>query len=272
MGREEPVMPSAPATATATRSPAPAFYAEHGFYHARGVFDPATVAALEHDFDRVVAQLRASGIASNARWDFPTTAALDQGGGSEVIHTHQVQKYSATWARMLFDARLLDIAESLLGPDIILHHSKLFLKPAGRGAAFPPHQDHSYFPTLGHAMLAAIVFVGPADEGNGCLRLWPGSHRLGPLPASAGGDGDFAARFPIGDSIPLIAAPGDVLFFSYLTVHGSLANRGDRPRKSVLLQLHAGTDMPLPGEKHPNSALVLRGWNHHMDRERANGD
>ena len=24
-------------------------------------------------------------------------------------------------------------------------------RPAGRGAAFPPHQNHDYFPTRGHA-------------------------------------------------------------------------------------------------------------------------
>ncbi len=244
------------------------FYAEFGFYHARGVFDAASVGTLEHDFDHIVEQLAASGEVINARWNNDNTTALD-GGETEVIHTHQVQKYSAAWAQVLFDPRLLDIAEVLLGHDIVMHHTKLFLKPAGRGAAFPPHQDYGYFPTVANSMLAANIALTPQDEANGCLRVWPGSHLLGPQQHSMGGDTDFAARFPIADSIPVVCAPGDLIIFSYLTVHGSLANRSPRPRKHVLVQLFSGKDkMHSPG--HPCSDLVLRGRNHHMTRNGAN--
>jgi len=259
------VIPESPAVSD--HAAVAAFYAEHGFYHARGVASRSRIAELERDFDRIVAQLQASGKDIDARWKADATTALD-GGGTIVIHTHQVQKYSAAWGRFLYEDRMLDVAESLLGPDIVLHHSKLFLKPAGRGAAFPPHQDHDYFPTLGHAMLAAVVYLTPADDDNGCLRVWPGTHLLGPLSASKGYDRDFAARFPIEESIPVVAEPGDMVFFSYLTVHGSRPNRSPRPRKSVLLQLYSGQDRTV-ATGHPDSALVLRGWNHHMDRERA---
>ena len=118
-------------------------------------------------------------------------------------------------------------------------------------------------------MLAGVVYLTPADDDHGCLRVWPGTHRLGPLAASAGWDRDFKARFPLEDLIPLDAEAGDMVFFSYLTVHGSRPNRSPRPRKSVLLQLYSGLDQTI-GKVHADSALVLRGWNHHMDRERAN--
>jgi ectoine hydroxylase-related dioxygenase (phytanoyl-CoA dioxygenase family) len=250
------------------RAAVAAFYAEHGFYHARGVLDGATVASLEQDFDRIVDQLVRSGEVINARWGNDTTTALD-GGGTEVIHTHQVQKYSAAWSRMLYDDRALDVAESVMGSsDIVMHHTKLFLKPAGRGAAFPPHQDHGYFPTVADSMLAMNVILTPQDDANGCLRIWPGSHRLGPQPRSMGDDAAFAARFPMDDSIPLACEPGDLVIFSYLTVHASLPNRSQRPRKHVLVQLFDGKDQ-MQAHGHPCSNLVLRGWNHHMTREGA---
>jgi ectoine hydroxylase-related dioxygenase (phytanoyl-CoA dioxygenase family) len=245
-----------------------AFYAEHGFYHARGVLGSADVAVLERDFDRIVEQLRRSGEVINARWARDTTSAIDGGTDTEVIHTHQVQKFSAAWGRLMYDDRLLDIAEALIGPDIQLHHTKLFLKPAGRGAPFPPHQDHGYFPTVANSMLAMNVAVTRHDEANGCLRVWPGSHKLGPLPSSMGGDHDFFARFPFEESVPVVCDPGDLVFFSYLTVHGSLMNQSDRPRKHVLVQLLSGRDrIEKPG--HTCSNLVLRGWNHHMTRNAA---
>ena len=263
-----------PAAGTQTADPAAdprTFYAEHGYYIARGAFDPRTLTTLETDFDRIVQQMERSGEDTNARWNLDTTTELDADRASVVIHTHQVQKYSAAFARFCFDERFLDLCGLFLGPDIVLHHSKLFLKPAGRGAAFPPHQDHGYFPTHGDTMLAAVLYLSPSDEDNGCVRVWPGSHKLGALADSRGGNREVAARFPISDSVPAICAPGDVLFFSYLTVHGSLANRGARPRKSVLFQLHSGGDRQADGVGHPNSALMLRGWNHHMTRERASG-
>ncbi len=245
-----------------------AFYDEHGYFIARNVIDQASLARLEHDFDRIVSQMEGSGEDINARWDNENTTALDGDRPSVVIHTHQVQKYSAAFTRFCLDDRFLDAAQMFLGPDILLHHSKLFLKPAGRGAAFPPHQDFGYFPTQAHSMLAAVVYLSDSDEDNGCVRVWPGSHKLGPIPDNMGGNKAVAARFPIADSVPAICKPGDIMFFSYLTVHGSLANRGARPRKSVLFQLLSGSDAATH-EGHPNSNLTLRGWNHHMTRTKA---
>lgn len=275
--------PAAPRNRAAKKTPQPsspdhrdlaavaAFFAEHGYYHGRGVFDPATVNRLEADFDRIVAQITATGEDIDARrfWDHQTTRKLDGDRPSVVIHTHQVQKYSAAWSRLLLDDRLLDVASCLLGPDIILHHTKLFLKPAGHGGAFPPHQDHGYFPTLRGAMIAANVVLSRQDETNGCLRVWPGSHRHGPLPASKGDNEAFARRFPIAASNPIICEPGDLVIFHFCTVHASLANRGQRDRKHVLIQLHPGDDRQLDGVSHPDSNLVLRGWNPLMTRQRA---
>lgn len=258
-----------PATAPVSATNLRAFYDEHGYAIARGALDAATIARLSRDFDRTVQQLEGSGEAINARWNHETTTQLDADTSTVVIHTHQIQKFSGAWAQFLFDARFLDLAEQFLGPDIILHHSKLFLKPAGRGAAFPPHQDYGYFPSTVHSMLAAVVYLTPSDETNGCVRVWPGSHKLGPIPDNMGGNAEVAARFPIDQSVPAICQPGDILFFSYLTVHASLANRGTQPRKSVLFQMHAGSDQVADGG-HLNSNLVLRGWNHHMTRTRAN--
>ena len=246
------------------------FYEENGYAIARGAIDPATIARLTTDFDRVVQQMEGSGENLNARWDLDTTTELDAGRSAVVVHTHQIQKYSAEWAKFCFNEQFLDRTQQLLGPDIILHHSKLFLKPAGRGAAFPPHQDFGYFPTTVHSMLAAVLFLSPSNEDNGCIRVWPGSHRLGPIADNMGGNKEVAARFPFEQSVPAICAPGDILFFSYLTVHGSLANRGAQARKSVLFQLHAGADRMIDSAIHPSSNLVLRGWNHHMSRSCAN--
>jgi len=241
-------------------------FAQDGYVLVKGVFAPDEVAALEADFDRIVGQLLASHERVDATWDGAATAALSK-PGDQILHTHNVQKYSRTWLNAFLNERFLDVVEALIGPDIVLHHSKLFQKPSEHGAPFPMHQDWPYFPTLEDSMIAGIIHVSDASDAMGCLRVWPGSHHLGRVAGADGrGASDVLAEYPIENARVVEAEPGDVVFFHYFTLHGSMPNRSDKTRKTVLCQLYAGTDQVEPGNKHPDERMVLRGWNHRISR------
>lgn len=245
-------------------------YERDGFALARGVFHGETLEALEQDFDRIVDQIQSAGEETNARWG---GRAMDKLEAQDLVvhHTHNVQQYSSAWLRGLLDPAFIGLAQNLLGPDVVLHHTKLFHKPPEKGAPFPMHQDWSYFPTLKDSMLAAVIHVSKATDEMGCLRVYPGSHKLGRMSESSGWtDENWLSDYPLEAATPVEAEPGDVLFFNYLTVHGSMPNRSSKSRKTVLVQLHAGDDETEPGVTHPYEGLVLSGWNHCMSRERAN--
>lgn len=245
------------------------FFAEHGYFHAKGVFDPKDVAALEADFDRIVAQLTASGEKIDATWDGAETAKLAR-PSDVIVHTHNVQKYSRVWLDAFLNQRFLDVASEFLGDDIILHHSKLFQKPSENGSPFPMHQDWPYFPTVRDSMIAGIIHVSDATDEMGCLRVYPGSHRLGRIDGADGRrQNDVLDQYPIEDATIVEAAAGDVVFFHYFTLHGSMPNRSNAVRKTVLCQLYDGQDRVEEGNFHPNEAMVLKGWNHAATRERA---
>ena len=245
------------------------FFEEQGFYHARCVFQPDEVAALERDFDGIVQQLIASGEAVDATWDGGETDKIAS-KGDVILHTHNVQKYSRTWLNAFLNPRFLDVAEAILGPDIILHHSKLFQKPSENGSPFPMHQDWPYFPTENDSMIAGIIHVSEATDEMGCLRVYPGSHRLGRVEGANGRQqNDVLDQYPIADATPVECAPGDVVFFHYFTLHGSMPNRADETRKTVLCQLYNGHDAVEPGCPHPDERMVLRGWNHAISRTAA---
>jgi ectoine hydroxylase-related dioxygenase (phytanoyl-CoA dioxygenase family) len=247
------------------------FFQENGYYLAKGVYSPAEVAELETDFDRIVRQLTASGEEVAIRWQgavMDKIAAKD----SVFVHTHNVQIYSAAWLRAFLQPRFLEISQAILkSPDVILHHSKLFQKPAEKGAPFPMHQDYSYFPTVKDNMMAGSIMITEATNEMGCLRVYPGSHKLGRLPESSGQtDTGVLADYPLEKSTPVEAEPGDVVFFHYLTLHGSMPNRSQKTRKSVLVQMHSGDDKVEDENRHPNARLVLSGWNYHAKRSLAN--
>jgi phytanoyl-CoA hydroxylase len=239
------------------------FFKENGYYLAKNVYSPEEIAAMETDFDRVVEKLLGSGENVNARWGGQLMDAID-GGASTIFHTHNIQSFSAAWLKALVHDRFLDVAESILGPDIMLHHTKLFCKPPEKGSPFPMHQDWQYFPTVKDTMIAAVVHVSEATDEMGCFRVYPGSHRLARTEGMMGGgqNAEVTAKHPIEGATILEAEPGDVLFFHYFTLHGSMPNRSNRTRKTVLVQMHAGDDEVEEGNRHTNVRLVLRGFNH----------
>ncbi len=55
-------------------------------------------------------------------------------------------------------------------------------------------------------------------------------------------DASFQEGFPIEGATPIEAEPGDVTFFHYFMVHGSLPNCSEKPRKTVIARILSGRD------------------------------
>jgi len=92
-------------------------------------------------------------------------------------------------------------------------------------------------------MLAASVHLDDSDMENGCLCVIPGSHKSGPIPHVGSHYLDHR-QWPLSKATPCPAKAGDVLFFNYLTIHGSDINRSERNRRNVLFQYRAAEDLP----------------------------
>ena len=100
-----------------------------GYAVVKGVYNPTEVRELESEFDRIVSQISRAGEEINAKWSGPE---MDKMGAANtvVIHTHNVQQYSAAWTRALLHPGFLAAGTAILGPNVVLHHTKLFQKPA----------------------------------------------------------------------------------------------------------------------------------------------
>ena len=243
---------------------------QQGFYLARGLFTRNTIFYLNKEFDRIIDQINTSNESINARWNSKLTRDIED-PDSVVLHTHNVQCYSQPMLKMVQNKKFLDVVESLIGSDIILHHTKLFLKPPKVGSAFPLHQDWSYFPTEKNTMIAAVVHISDSTNDMGCIRLIPGSNKLGKIKKSDGHSfiKKIHEKHSLKSAIPIEAKSGDVLFFHCCTLHGSMPNISQKPRKTILIQLYSGKDKIRGGGNHTNVQLVLRGWNYNSTRKTA---
>ena len=242
-----------------------------GYYTSDGLFSKKEIKDFEKEFDKIIKQIKLTNEGINARWGSNLTKKIES-DNSVVLHTHNVQSYSSTMLKMIQNKRFLDIAELLIGPDIILHHTKLFLKPSKIGSAFPLHQDWSYFPTKKNSMIAAVVHLSKSNEKMGCLRVVPKSHKLGKIQSSDGHTWNkkIHQNHDLESTFPIVAKKGDVLFFHCCTIHGSFPNTSSFDRKTVLIQLYSGQDKIIGENNHTNVQLVLRGWNHSATRNTVN--
>jgi ectoine hydroxylase-related dioxygenase (phytanoyl-CoA dioxygenase family) len=179
---------------------------------------------------------------------------------------HDVQFESAAFSRLIVDERITGVAADLIGsPNVQLHHTKMFIKPPEKGSPFPLHQDHPYFPHTRHTVLAAICHFDDASQQKGCVRVVPGSHRQGPIEHITEGSPHLPFdRYPLESAVPCPAETGDVLYFNYLTVHGSGINASDEARTTLLIQMRDPEDEPaVATHLSRGQGMMLRGIDPH---------
>lgn len=237
------------------------FYRDNGYLMVRGLLDREEAKALREECHDLARRLT-SGEAADSTWS-SARGLVGAGESTALTHCPDVQFHAAAFGRLLVGERFTSAAAAVLGgPNVQLHHTKMFIKPPEKGSPFPLHQDHPFFPHTRHTVAAAIFHFDDAPVERGCVRVVPGSHLQGPLPHDAA-EGDYHLPFeqyPLELSIPCAAQAGDVLFFSYLTVHGSGINASDEARTTLLVQFRDPEDLPVTAtHRSRGQGVMLRG-------------
>src|SRR5258706_1337627 len=145
---------------------------------------------------------------------------------------------------------ILDMVEQIMGPDLIMWGSQVFSKPAGDGQAIPWHQDGQYWPMRPLATVTVWIAVDAATRANGCLRVIPGSHRLGLLDHVSSDDQSLALNqrlaegaFDDADAVDVELEPGQVSLHDSMLIHGSNANPSGRRRCGYAVRYMPATSL-----------------------------
>jgi phytanoyl-CoA hydroxylase len=150
---------------------------------------------------------------------------------------HPLMRDDAFWVRFATDARLLDIAELFVGPNVACFTAHYICKPAFDGQAVLWHQDGAYWKIEPLEAVTIWVAIDTSSQENGCLWMVPGSHRMAlreirvrdDVPNmlwSSIVDGVFDRR----TAVPVELRPGDVSVHSPYLIHGSEPNTSPHRR------------------------------------------
>ncbi|GAA2866018.1 hypothetical protein GCM10010517_25430 [Streptosporangium fragile] len=136
--------------------------------------------------------------------------------------------------RWLSDEDVLDLVETILGPDTALFSARFFCKPAGDGKSVPRHQDAHYWrETIDPATEAITVWpaIDPSGRRNGCRKVIHGSH-LGKASryrdvtetGSVLDEELDRSEVDVGRAVPVELEPNQAGIHAAGLVHGSDAN------------------------------------------------
>ena len=176
---------------------------------------------------------------------------------------------------LVFNPKILDVVENLIGPNIQLHHTKLNLKPpSSREARFEWHQDYPFFPHTNFDLLAVMIYLDDSTEENGCLNIVPGSHKLGPRNHLFAKDGAFSSQLEdkavVADPTHWLRVPvpaGGMELHHCNMLHSSTANRGTNPRSAMVIQYRAADNVAVGGStSHVGHGTLVRGENPYVVR------
>lgn len=157
-------------------------------------------------------------------------------------------RYDELFREYASTPRLLDAAQSLLGPDLVAFLTMMIYKPPGVvEAVHNYHQDAYYFPFGPHdQVMGTWVALDRVDADNGTLRVIPRSHKLGLVKHVTPQGAEINAgvygvegydEHP--DEVVVELEPGDGVFFHSHLLHKTGGNSTQRHRRVMTVHMAA---------------------------------
>ena len=146
--------------------------------------------------------------------------------------------YRPAFADLARHANLASLVRQLIGGDVHVFFSQVFMKPPEVGGPKPVHQDNFYFgPDDLNATLTAWVALDEATVENGCL-FYGDQHVDKVLEHSAPVNEPYNLQVnkDVSQAYSMSPAPvprGGVSFHHGNSLHQSSANRSQKPRRAV---------------------------------------
>jgi phytanoyl-CoA hydroxylase len=234
-------------------------FAEEGYLVVEGVLDPERDFAPVLDeygaiLNSIADRLYAEGAIASTYADLPFAARVTEicAESKQVLSQYFDFSLPQTGVRpdtpiytgpamfgVLANSRLLDVVESVIGPEIFscpVQHTRMKLPkravadPAnGLIAKIPWHQDNGVLmPEADESSILTVWMpVTESTVANGCMQVIPRSHGRELFDHCPGGPGGLAIPdllLPPGDPTALPMKPGSLLLMTQSTVHSSLDN------------------------------------------------
>ncbi len=168
----------------------------------------------------------------------------------EGINRNYVHLISPVFNKICLNKKILDTVESIIGKNILICGTTLFIKNPKEKGFVSFHQDAKYIGLEPHNWVTVWVAITDSNEKNGCMRMLPGSHKENLKHHEQKFDennlltrGQTIQNVPIDKTDPLILKAGQISLHHPKIVHGSGLNYSDDRRIGFVIQSYIGTNV-----------------------------
>ena len=168
----------------------------------------------------------------------------------EGLGRNYVHLISPVFDKVCNNKKILDAVESLIGKNILICGTTLFIKNPNEKGFVSFHQDAKYIGLEPHNWVTAWVAITDANEENGCMRMWSGSHKNDLQYHNQKFDennlltrGQTVENVPINETKPVILKAGQISLHHPKIVHGSGLNKSNDRRIGFVIQSYIGTNV-----------------------------
>ena len=148
------------------------------------------------------------------------------------------------WAyRLVTHEALLNAIEAVLGSDLLIDGTLVFYKRPQDSSYVSWHQDSVYSGWHLTPSTSAWIALSPSNAANGCMRVIPGSHRLGQLTHVNVPDdlnlvrrGERVEAVDEAAAVDVVLQPGEMSLHESTIIHGSNANASAEPRIGFIVR------------------------------------
>jgi len=195
-----------------------------------------------------------------------------KGLGRNYIHL-----ISHIFDKVSHNPKILDAVESIIGKDILICGTTLFIKNPKEKGFVSFHQDAKYIGLEPHNWVTAWIAVTDTNEENGCMRMWSGSHKHELKYHNQKFDennlltrGQTIENVPYNETKPVILKSGQMSLHHPTIVHGSGLNKSNDRRIGFVIQSYIGTNVnQVLGKMYVQQARGEDRYKYHEHVERA---
>ena len=162
---------------------------------------------------------------------------------------YNVHLISPELDKIVHNLKILDAVESIIGKNILVCSTTLFIKNPNQTGYVSYHQDAKYIGLEPHNWVTAWVAITDSYEENGCMKMWPDSHIEIKDHNQKFDKGNLLTRGQTVENVPenevksVELKAGQMSLHHPRIVHGSGINKSDDRRIGFVIQSYIGTNV-----------------------------
>ena len=190
---------------------------------------------------------------------------------------NNVHYISPVFDKVCHNSKILDAVESIIGKDILVGGTTLFIKDPDKKGFVSWHQDAKYIGFEPYNWVTAWLAITDANEENGCMRMWLGSHKEKIKDhKDTYNENNLLTRGQTVQNVPVekttlnILKAGQLSLHHQMIVHGSGPNKSNQRRIGFVIQSYIGANVnQVLGKMYVQQARGEDHYRYHEHVERA---